>query len=165
MCVCVIPRWLQRGPPAGRWGCVHLSGLHTGLWCASSPEKERENCSALALFTLISYTLMLMFMNCCAKIQRKIKWIKRKSQDQDIGGIAFWEFGRKLRYTSQSALWIHRCWLPTTTATTWPQQPPPSVVAMETQTQNQLWPLLPCHIRQRVWLPLAEVIVTQHSDP
>ena len=42
LCVCVfIPRWLQRGPPAGRWGCVHLWGLHTGLWCASSPEREK----------------------------------------------------------------------------------------------------------------------------
>ncbi len=45
MCVCVrerwksIPGWLQRGPPARRSGCVHPSDPHTGLWCASSPER------------------------------------------------------------------------------------------------------------------------------
>lgn len=34
-----IPGWLQRGPPARKSGCVHPSGPHTGLWCASSPER------------------------------------------------------------------------------------------------------------------------------
>lgn len=45
MNVCVrdknpLPGWLQRGLPARKSGCVHLSGPHTGLWCASSPKRE-----------------------------------------------------------------------------------------------------------------------------
>lgn len=35
-----IPERLLTGPPAGKSGCVRPSDLHTGLRCASSPERD-----------------------------------------------------------------------------------------------------------------------------
>ncbi len=36
------PVSLQRAPPAGRWGCVHLWGPRTGRWRVSGPEDRTE---------------------------------------------------------------------------------------------------------------------------
>lgn len=34
------PESLQRAPPTGRWGCVHLWGPRTGQWCVAGPGKK-----------------------------------------------------------------------------------------------------------------------------